>query len=120
MRHSECKVLVVDDDVDTREALATALSDAGFQVEQAENGKQALERIDASDCEPDVILCDLHMPGMDGAEFLGHLRATGSRVIILTGDSSVRLTRFAREARLLQKPIDLDQLESAVKEACAA
>jgi CheY-like chemotaxis protein len=117
MRKSECKVLVIDDDFDTREALAAALSEAGFLVEQAEDGKRALERID--DGEPDVILCDLHMPGMDGAEFLDRMRGAAARVIILTGDSSARLTQSAREARLLQKPIDLDQLEAAVKEACA-
>jgi CheY-like chemotaxis protein len=119
MSKSECKVLVVDDDVDTREALAAALAEAGFLVEQAENGRRALERIDDNG-DPDVVLCDLHMPGMGGVEFLESLRETRARVIILTGDTSARLTRFAREARLLQKPIDLDQLEAAVKEACAA
>ena len=119
MRKLECKVLVVDDDVDTREALAAALVEAGFLVEQAESGRRALERIENSG-EPDVVLCDLHMPGMGGEELLDRLRETGARVIILTGDSSARLAQFAREARLLQKPIDLDQLEAAVKEACAA
>jgi CheY-like chemotaxis protein len=119
MRKMECKVLVVDDDVDTREALAAALVEAGFLVEQAENGRRALERIDDNG-EPDVVLCDLHMPGMGGEEFLDRLRGTAARVIILTGDSSARLAQFAREARLLQKPIDLEQLEAAVKEACAA
>jgi len=38
----------------------------------------------------------------------------------LTGDSSARLVQFARSAKLLAKPIDLDQLEKAVEEACAA
>ena len=119
MSVNECKVLVVDDDADTREALAIALSDAGFLVEQANDGERALERID-EDGDPDVILLDLHMPGVDGAEFLARAKATGARVIVLTGDSSARLTQFAREAKLLVKPIDLDQLEAAVKEACAA
>ena len=42
MRRVECSVLIVDDDSDTREALADALTDAGFHVEQASSGKQAL------------------------------------------------------------------------------
>jgi CheY-like chemotaxis protein len=67
-----------------------------------------------------VILLDLRMPGMDGAQFLEQISDLRSRVIVLTGDSSARLVRFARDTKLLSKPIDLDQLEAAVKEACAA
>jgi ActR/RegA family two-component response regulator len=48
------------------------------------------------------------------------MRASQTRVIVLTGDASARVIRFARSATLLAKPIDLDQLEKAVREACAA
>jgi CheY-like chemotaxis protein len=119
MSASECNVLIVDDDADTRDALASALRDAGFVVEQAASGAQALERMDQGG-QPDVILLDLRMPGMDGAQFLERTREAKARVILLTGDSSARLLRFAREATLLTKPVDLEQLEAAVKEACAA
>ena len=114
-----CKVLVVDDDADTREALSEALADAGFCVEKASNGLEALERVKQSG-EPDVILLDLRMPEMDGRQFLERIRDLRSRVIVLTGDASARLVRLARDAKLLSKPVDLDQLEAAVKEACAA
>src|SRR3954465_15077178 len=119
MSAGQCKVLVVDDDVDTREALSSALAEAGFLVEQAANGDEALESISEIG-EPDVILLDLRMPGMYGDQFLERARGLRSRVIVLTGDSSARLLRFARDAKLLSKPVDLDQLEVAVKEACAA
>jgi CheY-like chemotaxis protein len=109
----------VDDDVDTREALTDALSEAGFAVEQAPTCAKALEQIEQQG-EPDVILLDLRMPGMDGTQFLERTRGLKARVIVLTGDSSARLLRFARDAKLLSKPVDLDQLEEAVKEACAA
>jgi len=114
-----CRILVVDDDADTREALVDALADAGFLVDQAPSGAKALEWIDRNG-EPDVILLDLRMPEMDGAQFLERTRGSSARVIMLTADASARLVRFARDAKLLSKPIDLDQLETAVKEACAA
>jgi len=119
MRRVECSVLIVDDDSDTREALADALTDAGFHVEQASSGKQALERMQKQG-EPDVLLLDLRMPEMDGAQLVERMRGSRTRVIVLTGDSSARLVQFARSAKLLAKPIDLDQLEKAVEEACAA
>src|SRR5215813_4792084 len=119
MSTEKCRVLIVDDDADTRDALADALGDAGFLVEQAPSGAKALEWIDRNG-EPDVILLDLRMPGMDGAQFLERTRGSAARVIVLTGDASARLVRFARDAKLLSKPIDLIQLEAAVKEACAA
>jgi DNA-binding NtrC family response regulator len=119
MSAKRCKVLVVDDDGDTREALTTALADAGFAVESVESGEGALGWIDENG-EPDVILVDLWMPEMNGAQLLERLRNGSARVIVLSGDSSARLIRFAREAKLLSKPVDLEQLEEAVKEACAA
>ncbi len=115
----ECKVLVVDDDRDTREALASALEDAGFLVEQACGGHEAIAHI-ADKGAPDVILLDLHMPGMDGGQVIEKLRGSASRVVLLTADSSARVLKFARDAKLLRKPVGLDELEAAVKEACAA
>jgi CheY-like chemotaxis protein len=119
MGRAECRVLIVDDDADTREALAAALLDAGFDVAQVASGKQALERMEKHG-EPDVVLLDLWMPDMNGAQLMERIRTSRARVIVLTGDSSARLIRFARSAKLLAKPIDLDQLEKAVEEACAA
>src|SRR6266446_3574552 len=99
MSAAQCKVLVVDDDIDTREALSDALAEAGFAVHQQPTGAKALEHIQQHG-QPDVILLDLRMPEMDGAQFLERvpddLRA---RVNVLTGDSSARLVRFARDAK---------------------
>jgi CheY-like chemotaxis protein len=55
-------VLVVDDDKDTREALAEVLTSAGMLVDQAGDGGEALERMMSGEA-PDVILLDMHMPG---------------------------------------------------------
>ena len=119
MSTKACKILVVDDDADTREALSTALSDAGFAVEAVEGGGQALDWIQQYG-EPDVILLDLRMPHIDGNQLLARLRGGRARAVVLSGDSSARLIRFARDARLLGKPVDLEELEKAVTDACAA
>ena len=119
MSAGPCRVLIVDDDNDTREALEEALGEAGFTVGQAASGAEALRRI-AEHGEPDVILLDLRMPDMDGEQFLERMRKGSARVIILTADSPERIFHLAREAKLLSKPIDLESLEAAVKEACAA
>jgi len=119
MSAKECRVLIVEDDADTREALAEALADAGFLVEQATSAVEALEQI-VKNGQPDVILLDLRMPGMDGTQFLDRTVHLKSRVIVLTGDASARLLQVARDAKVMQKPVDLEELETAVKEACAA
>ncbi|MCH7712262.1 MAG: response regulator [Chloroflexi bacterium] len=65
-------VLVVDDESDIRELLADTLLDAGFQVIEAANGESALAR--ASRDQPDIMLLDISMPGMDGFEVLWRLK----------------------------------------------
>ena len=119
---SECRVLIVEDDEDTREALVEALSDAGFCIEQASDGASALSRVRRGDL--DVILLDLHLPDMTGQQLLEAIAAIPEgaklRAIMLTADSRLRVLDYAQGAKLLHKPVSLDELEEAVKEACAA
>ncbi len=65
-------VLIVDDDQATRDMLARQLEKNAWQVEKADNGQQALEKLEK--LTPDLILSDLMMPVMDGFEFIEHLR----------------------------------------------
>jgi CheY-like chemotaxis protein len=65
-------VLIADDDANTRLLVRTVLSHAGHRVVEAENGPQALEIAGAN--PPNLILLDLSMPGMSGAELLRALR----------------------------------------------
>jgi len=66
------RILCVEDEIEIRLDIAFELSEAGYEVDQAENGKEALEFIKKA--KPDLILCDLTMPVMDGRQFLGEFR----------------------------------------------
>jgi len=68
-----CPVLLVEDDIETREVMAHALEKAGWTVSGADNGQQALDIM--SDLQPMLILLDLMMPVMDGFDFLAAMRA---------------------------------------------
>jgi CheY-like chemotaxis protein len=66
-------ILVVDDDDDFREALSEVLTDAGYPVQQAENGEVALSRAAAE--SPGMVLLDLKMPVLDGWGVMERMRA---------------------------------------------
>ena len=66
-------VLVVEDDLETRHFYTEVLARSGFQVDQAHNGHQALEKAFA--CTPDLVLTDIAVPGLDGIELCQRLRA---------------------------------------------
>ncbi len=76
-------ILVVDDDDDFREALSEVLSEAGYPVQQAENGEVALARV--ADEAPGIVLLDLKMPVLDGWGVVERMRkdAKSSHIPIL-------------------------------------
>jgi CheY-like chemotaxis protein len=101
-------VLVVDDDPDIREAVADVLSCEGFSVRTAENGREAMEAIEASEGVRLVIL-DLMMPVMSGVEVLEELRSTDRRLPVII------MSAFASESvegaqGVLRKPVSLVHL----------
>ncbi len=75
------RILVVDDDRAVREALRRALTLAGYEVQPAEDGEQALERSAGS--LPDAVVLDIGLPGIDGLEVCRRVRRLGNRVPIL-------------------------------------
>src|ERR1035438_6964828 len=68
------KILVVDDSVTMVLSLKTTLTMNGFNVETANNGQAALDKLKAG-IKPNLILTDINMPVMGGLEFIGHVRA---------------------------------------------
>ena len=113
-------VLVVDDEELIRWSLAEHLKAEGYTVNEAANGQEALEQVNAA--APDVILLDLKMPVMDGLSTLRRLREDGHEipVIVLTAhggvESAVEATRLGA-ADYLSKPFDLREISIVVKKA---
>lgn len=114
-------VLLVEDDRAGRILYAHWLADAGFRVEQAHNGLQALER--AFDLLPDGILTDLNIPGIDGYELTRRLksdpRTSAIPVVAITGyapfsQDPARADRAGCDA-ILPKPCEPDDVTSILK-----
>jgi CheY-like chemotaxis protein len=82
------RILLVDDDDAFRSVTAIALESEGCVVQEASDGYAALEALQCQGVHPDVIICDLDMPGLDGREFCQRVRANpclnGIRVILLS------------------------------------
>jgi len=76
------KILVVDDERAVRESLRRALELEGYEIELAEDGRQALDRLE-SEAQPDAVVLDVLMPGVDGLEVCRTLRKSGSSVPVL-------------------------------------
>lgn len=85
-RASEKKILVVDDEPDVRDFLASCIEDAGFTVTTAVDGQDALEKIESN--PPDLITLDMHMPKKSGIKVIRALREnekyTGLPIIVIT------------------------------------
>ena len=115
---SECRtILVVEDDVDLREALRIALEDEGFAVESAGDGIDALRRIRQR--APDLVILDLNMPRMGGVDFLYAWRTgvetRGAPVIAITAEWRERQPAELGVEGFFAKPFGIDDLLSHVK-----
>ena len=95
------KLLVVDDNADTRESIKLLLERAGYDVELAQNGARAVEMQRAVAAE--ILITDIFMPEVDGLETISHFRREfpGVRIIAMTGGG----VRFDRENYLLSADV---------------
>jgi two-component system response regulator MprA len=113
------KILVVDDERAVRESLRRALELEGYEIELAEDGGQALERLARED-QPDAVILDVLMPGVDGLEVCRTLRNQGSRlpVLMLTARTQVEDRVEGLDAGAddyLTKPFALEELLARVR-----
>jgi CheY-like chemotaxis protein len=114
------RILVVDDNRDAAESLATLLDLLGAQTAVAFSGADALNKAEAF--QPSLGILDIGMPGMDGCElarrFRAHPKFHGMGLIALTGwgqpDDRLRIARAGFDHHLL-KPVDMDELSAALR-----
>ncbi|WP_163991837.1 response regulator [Pyxidicoccus caerfyrddinensis] len=113
-------LLVVDDDLDIRDALQDVFELEGYAVLLAADGLEALAQLRQVETPPGLILLDLMMPRMDGFAFREALRhdAALSDIPVLVASADLDIKGAAEEldvAGWLRKPLDLSELLSAVK-----
>jgi len=111
-------ILVVEDEALIRHLVVDTLTDEGHTVTAAPSGEEALDRLDAH--QPDLLIIDLRMPGMDGQEFVRRQREHGTSipVVVLSGSSEARqVGREIGALAVIRKPFDLEELVRIVKQA---
>jgi two-component system, chemotaxis family, chemotaxis protein CheY len=110
------RVLVVDDDQAIREFVCWVLTDEGYEVASAANGKLALQVLERM--QPDVILLDMRMPVMDGWEFARAYRdgrgATAPLIVLTAAQDAGRRAFDVSADGYLGKPFDVEDLIETV------
>ena len=115
------KVVVIDDDAYDRHVICESLTKEGYDVIEADNGLEGLEAIRNE--SPDLIICDVRMPQMDGDELLETLRNSNNGMgiipfIFISGftNGEQKINRLKKGAdNFLEKPVDLELLPACVK-----
>lgn len=119
-------ILVVDDDVDIRDVIAYALTDEGYNIIQAGNGEEALDFLLSEEHKTLPIGCivlDLMMPRMSGEEFIrtirkNYLSLSKIPIVVITAQGSGIASETLQGTKKIHKPMELEELFSAVAEAC--
>lgn len=114
------KILIIDDERAIRRALREILEFENYEVEEAEDGKQGVEK--ATSDEYDIIFCDIKMPNMDGMEVLDALRGASveSPVIMISGHGNIDTAVQAIKKGafdFIEKPLDLNRILVTVRNA---
>lgn len=118
MMKSKEKILVIEDDEYSRDALAHLLAAEGYEARSASDGESGLAK--AHEMQPDIIVLDLNLPGIDGKQVIQMIRNDGPLgdvpILIVTGDED----RAAQSAvdlgadGYLTKPVEFDDLIRAI------
>jgi len=113
------KVLVVDDSITMRQMVSFTLRQANFEVQEAENGQEALKKIEGQ--APDLIVTDLNMPVMDGITFIRQARSMEATryipILMLTTESQAEKKMEGKTAGAtgwIVKPFDPPKLLTVI------
>jgi CheY-like chemotaxis protein len=112
------RILVVEDDAGIRDSVEECLATEGHDIASVANGAEALEWL-AREPAPDLVVLDLVMPVMNGAELIARLRAdprlAAVPVVLMTAAMSGSARALPQADTVLAKPFDLDALLAAVE-----
>ena len=114
------KLLIIDDDESIKESLRITLSQAGYKIFVAEDAERGLEQFDRF--HPDLIICDLKLPKMNGIEFLKRVKKSDGYLpfIMITAydDSHSTIEAIQQGAYdYIEKPLDVERLKVTIKRA---
>ncbi len=117
------KLMIVDDEIDVREYLKNFFRRRKIDVLTAESGEEALQLIETN--EPDLMLLDVRMAGINGVETLKKIREKGSqvKVIMVTGvedESTLKPLNELNVSACIHKPLILEELEKEVFQRLAS
>ncbi|HUB29640.1 MAG TPA: response regulator [Terracidiphilus sp.] len=109
-------VLLIDDDLISREVIATILTLNGYTLHTAADGTAALEMLDGEKCRPQVILVDIQMKGLNGVELIQELRNRAEAGIYAISGSAPPKEVLAAVDGFLQKPFSPEALQKLLDE----
>jgi CheY-like chemotaxis protein len=109
-------ILVVEDDDDLGEAISFVLKEAGFETELIQNGLAAMQWI--GEQVPNLVLLDMHLPGISGLEILNRIRNeprfAGIRVLVTTADLMMAKAAEGKADLIFTKPYSINELLDSV------
>ena len=123
---SQLTVLLIDDDMFIRDSMMYMLESLGINnVIEADSGRQAIELYEKNSKKPDLIICDIYMPEMDGFEVAMFMidKSYQGGIIFLTGNNPAMLRATAKLSKakglnivdVIEKPIKISHLETIIK-----
>jgi CheY-like chemotaxis protein/HPt (histidine-containing phosphotransfer) domain-containing protein len=115
-RNDRPTVLLIDDDMVTREVMATVLTMSGYPVHTADGGAEALVLLAGADCVPEVILMDVQMPGLSGLPLIEQLRASSKARLYVISASNTPQEILAAADGFLLKPFPPEALTKLIEE----
>jgi len=109
------EVLLIDDDLVSREVTATLLTMTGYSVHTADSGEEAVRMITGGNAKPGVILMDAQMPGLSGAELIAQFRAAAdASIFVISGSEPPREVLDAADG-FLMKPFNVETIHKLIE-----
>ena len=115
-KHELPTILLIDDDMVSREVIATVLTLHGHMVQTADQGEEAVELLDAGTFTPEVILMDAQLPGLKGAALIEQLRQRSKAEVYVISGSDISAELAAAADGFLQKPFGPEDLRRLIDE----